>query len=52
MQDVGKAKLENTLQFTNNEDKKRMQAQETLLGCLQCFRREKKVKGSCTTTLG
>jgi hypothetical protein len=28
-------KLENNLQFTNNEDEKRMQAQETLLGFLQ-----------------
>jgi hypothetical protein len=35
MQDVGKTKLENTLQFTNYENDKRMQAQEILLGCLQ-----------------
>jgi hypothetical protein len=35
MQGVGKTKLENTLQFTTYENDKRMQAQETLLGCLQ-----------------
>jgi hypothetical protein len=35
MQDVGKEKLKNTLQFTNYENDKRMQAQETLLGFLQ-----------------
>jgi hypothetical protein len=37
LQGVGKLKLNYNIRFFNLD--KRMQAQETLLGCLQCFRR-------------
>jgi hypothetical protein len=51
MQDVGKAKLENTLQFTNYENEKNASPRDSL-GLLTMIWKARRGRGFCTKAFG